>query len=39
MAYEPPASLEAHIIVIGVVVILAMTPFIAIAALAVALAR
>lgn len=35
----PPASIEAHVIVYGVVAIIALTPFIALAALVVALAK
>jgi hypothetical protein len=39
MSYTPPPSLEAIIIGTGIIVILAATPFIAIAALVVALVR
>lgn len=35
----PPASLEAHVIVYGVIAILVLTPFIALAALIVASAK
>lgn len=37
--YREPESLEAQIIVYGAIIILALTPFIAVAALIVALTR
>lgn len=39
MAYEPPPSLEAQVLVYGVIALFALTPIIAVAALIVALAR
>ncbi len=39
MAWQAPPSIEAQIIVVGIIAVIVLTPFIAIAALIVALAR